>query len=415
MRLILGAVTFGFLAASTLSGAIPGVATAGAAPFYKGKTIKVIIRSKPGGGYDFYGRLIVRHLPRHIPGNPAAIAVNMPGAGGIVAGNYLMNRARRDGTEIAILTRELALAQRTGAIGVKYDVRTLIPLGSAASSTFLVVLNKNHPVKTIAQLRKYNKTVLLAATGPGSGSYQWSSLLKFDGFPVKVISGYSGGQERFLAIERGDVQGTANSYESTRIAIKEQGLVPILYAGAKQPALKGVPNVADALSKEGKQLAALMGAPLAAGRPFFTAPGVPAERVAILRAAFKAALFDPKLRKEAGRAQRSVNWTDPVVMDSINRRILQASDEVVALFKEGSKKPKKKMVRHQGPVSKIKRGGRRVWIMYEGKEVGAKISGSRTKITVAGAKAKRKAIKIGMNCRFTYPKPGAEAAKVDCK
>lgn len=259
MRLILGAVTFAFLIAGTLSGAIPGVATVGAAPFYKGKTIKVIIRSRPGGGYDFYGRLIVRHLPRHIPGNPVAIAVNMPGAGGIVAGNYLMNRAKRDGTEIAILTRELALAQRTGAIGVKYDVRTLISLGSAASSTFLVVLDKNHPVKTIAQLRNFKKIVLLAATGPGSGSYQWSSLLKFDGFPVKVISGYSGGQERFLAIERGDVQGTANSYESTRIAIQEQGLVPIFYAGAKHPALKGVPNIADALSKEGKQLADLDG------------------------------------------------------------------------------------------------------------------------------------------------------------
>lgn len=415
MKMILGAAAFGVLLAGTLSGGVPGMATAGAAPFYEGKTIKVIIRSKPGGGYDFYGRLMVRHMSRHIPGNPNMIAVNMPGAGGIVAGNYLMSRAKRNGTEFGILTRELALAQRTGATGVKYDVRTLIPLGSAASSTFLVVLDKKHPVKSLADLRKHKKTVLLAATGPGSGSYQWASLLKFDGFPVKVISGYSGGQERFLAIERGDVQGTANSYESTRIAIKEHGFVPIFYTGAQQSALKGVPNVAEALTKKGQQLAALMAAPLAAGRPFFTTPGTPAAQVKTLRAAFKATLHDPKLLKEAARAKRSVKWSDPVVMDEINRRILEATDEVIALYKEGSKKPKKKMIRHQGMVSKIKRGGRRIWIMHNGKEVGAKISGSRTKITVAGNKAKRKAIKMGMNCRFTYPKPGAEAKKVDCK
>jgi len=114
MRFILGAVTSAFLIVSAFAGGIAGIAEAGAAPFYKGKTLRVIIRSNPGGGYDFYGRLMVRHMPRHLPGNPSAIAVNMPGAGGIVAGNYMMNRAKRNGTEIAILTRELALAQRTG-------------------------------------------------------------------------------------------------------------------------------------------------------------------------------------------------------------------------------------------------------------------------------------------------------------
>jgi len=411
MRFILGIFVAGLL----IAGGSDGITSAGAAEFYKGKTLKVIIRSKPGGGYDFYGRLLVRHMPRHIPGNPDAIAVNMPGAGGIVAANYLMNRAKRDGTEIGVLTRELALAQRTGATGVRYDVRKMVPLGSMASETFLVLLAKNHPVKSVLQLRKFKQTVLLAATGPGSGSYQWASLLKFDGFPVKVISGYSGGQERFLAIERGDVQGTANSYESSQVAMKEHGFVPILYAGAKVPALKGVPNITEALSPKGDELAALMGAPLSAGRPIFTTPDVPADRVAILRAALKATLADPRLIKEAERAKRSVDWTDPVEMDAINRKILKASDEVVALYNEGSGEPKARLIQHEGKVSKIKRGGRQVWIMHDGKEVGAKISGSRTKITVAGNEAKRKAIKVGMNCRFTYPKPGAEATKVDCK
>ena len=346
------------------------------------------------------------------------IVVNMPGAGGIVAANYLMNRAKKNGTEIAILTRELALAQRISSVGVKYDLKKMTAIGSAASSTFLVVVSKNSPVQTFEQLRKSNKTILFAATGPGAGSYQYPALLKNDGFNVKIITGYSGGQTRFLSIERGETHATANSYESTRKAIEEFGLVPILYNGAQIAPLKGVPHISSQLSNDGKQLAALMGAPLAAGRPFFTTPDAPADRVEILRAAFKSALADPTLRKEAKRAQRNISWTDPSVMDRINREILGASDKVIALYRAGAKKPKadlSKMLKHEGPVTKIKRGGRRIFITYNGKEVRAKVSGSRTNVTLNGKKVKRKAIKVGMTCRFTYPKPGAEAAKVDCK
>ncbi len=406
--LSVGAVAWGLAAAPEAT----------AQGFYKGKTMKMIVRSNPGGGYDFYGRLISRHITRHLSGNPEIIVVNMPGAGGIVAANYMMNRAKQNGTEIAILTREIGLAQRTGAVGVKYDIRKMPSLGSASSSTFLAMVAKDHPVKNIFELKKSKKTLLFAATGPGSGSYQWPSLLKFDSFPVKVISGYTGGQERFLAIVRGEVQGTANSWESSRAAIEEHGFVPILYVGAKQAGLRGVPKLFDALSARGKQLAALMAAPLAAGRPFFTTPGVPADRLKALRAAFKAALSDPQLLKEAKRAKRSVKWSDPTVLDDIYDKILGAPDDVVALYKEGSKKRRKSnknMLKHAGLVTKIKRGGRKVTINYKGKEVTAKISGSRTKVTINGKKAKRKKIKVGMNCRFTYPKPGKEATKVDCK
>lgn len=388
---------------------------ASGADYYKGKTIKIIVRSNAGGGYDYYGRLIARHLPRHIPGNPKTIVINMPGAGGIVATNYLMNRAKRDGTEIAILNRELAMAQRTKATGVQYDVRQLIAIGSAASGTRIFVLAKDHPVKTIDELKNYDKPVLMAATGPGSGSFQGASMLRFDGFPIKVITGYVGGQERFLAIARGDVHGTTNSYESTSAAIKEFGFVPIAYQGGKHPELKGVPHIRTVLSEKGRQLAALVGAPLAAARPFFTTPEVPSDRVRVLRAAFKAALEDPKLLEEAKRSKRSVNWTDPKEMQNIYRDALGASDEILAMFLSKDQKPKKKMVEHEGSVVDIKREGRRVWIEYKGKQMLAKISASRTKVTLNGKKTERKNIKLGMTCRFTYPKAGEEATNVDCK
>lgn len=419
MKRNMGAVALAALLAGTVAWSFAGAPAAAAEPFYKGKTIKLTVRSAPGGGYDFYGRLLARHLARHIAGNPDIIVINLPGAGGIVATNYLMNRAKQNGTELAILNRELAMAQRVKSTGVKYDVRKLIAIGSAASSTQIVLVAGNHPVKSLGDLKKYNKLVLMAVTGPGSGSYQGAMLLKLDGFPIKVITGYSGGQERFLAIARGEVHGTVNSYESTTAAIKEHGFRRIAYYGAKHPTLgDNVPHVRTGLSKNGRQLVALMGAPMAAGRPFFTTPGVPADRVKILRAAFKATIEDPQLIKEATRAKRSVGWTDPKDMQAIYDDTLNASDEVVNLFLGGAKKPKKdlsKMVRHEGPVTKTKRGGRRIWISYKGKEVVAKVSGSRTKITVGGKKAKRKAIKVGMNCRFTYPKPGEEATNVDCK
>ena len=410
------------LAASGLLASSFGGITAGPAiaddGFYKGQKLKMIVRSGAGGGYDFYGRLIARHMPKYIPGKPKMIVINLPGAGGIVAANYMVNRAKKGGIEFAILSREIAISQRTGEIGIKYDIRKLIAIGSAAASTSVMVMAKDHPVKTLAQLKAYKGIVRFAATGPGSGSYQRAILLKNDGYPVVPITGYVSTPERFLSVVRGDTQGTSNSYESTKTAIAEMGLVPIAYLGVARSELKGIPDLRDVLSPGGKQFASLMAAPLAAGRPFFTTPGVPKARVAMLRAAFKSTLGDSELLREAKKANRSIAWTNPNQMDEINAGILKASDSVIAMFKAGAKKPMKnlsKMLKHMGVVTKTKKGGRRIVINYEGKEVTAKVSGSRTKVTLNGKKVKRKEIKVGMNCQFTYPKPGTEAAKIDCK
>jgi tripartite-type tricarboxylate transporter receptor subunit TctC len=417
MTKTINALALGGIIAGALSAAasVPAIADDG---FYKGKNLKMVVRSGAGGGYDYYGRLIARHMGKYIPGNPKMIVINLPGAGGIVAANYMMNRAKKGGIEFAILSREIAISQRTKEIGINYDVRKLIAIGSAAASTSVMVLAKDHSVKTLAQLKTYNGVVRFAATGPGSGSYQRAILLKNDGYPVQPITGYTSTPERFLSVVRGDTQGTSNSYESTKTAIEEMGLVPIAYLGVKRPELKGIPDLRDVLSPSGKQFASLMAAPLAAGRPFFTTPGVPKARVAMLRAAFKSALGDSELLREAKKAKRSIAWTDPKQMDEINAGILGASDSVIAMFKQGAKKPKKdlsKFLKHMGLVTATKKGGRRITIDHKGKEVTAKVSGSRTKITLNGKKVKRKKIKVGMNCQFTYPKPGGEAAKIDCK
>ena len=166
-----------------------GPASADPAAFYKGKTLKVTVRSKPGGGYDFYGRLVARHMPRHIPGQPDAIVINMPGAGGIVATNYLMNRAKRDGTEIAIINREAALAQRLGTKGIKYDIRKLRAVGSTSSSTAVYAISAKLPIKTLADLKAAKQTIKFSATGRGGGNFQRVMLLKLSGYPTEPITG----------------------------------------------------------------------------------------------------------------------------------------------------------------------------------------------------------------------------------
>jgi len=312
----------------------PGTAHADTAGFYKGKTLKLTVRSGPGGGYDFYGRLVARHITRHLPGKPRVIVINMPGAGGIVATNYLANRAKRNGTEMAIINREAALAQRLKTKGVKYDIRKLIAVGSTSSSTAVYALAKNHPVNTLARLKAHKKTVKFSATGRGGGNFQRIMLLKLSGYPTTPITGYSGTSERVLAIVRGDVAGTSGSYESLTRSIKESGLKLIAHIGNAHPDLKGVPDVRKGLTNNGRKLAALIAAPMAAGRPFMTTPAVPKDRVAALRGAFKAALSDPALLKEAKKARRSVSWTDPRVMEEVYADIMGASDEVIAQFKK---------------------------------------------------------------------------------
>jgi tripartite-type tricarboxylate transporter receptor subunit TctC len=309
-------------------------ARADVAGFYKGKTIKVTVRSRPGGGYDFYGRLVARHMPRHVPGSPSAIVVNMAGAGGIVATNYLMNRAKRDGTEIAIINREAALAQRLGTKGIKYDIRKLRAVGSTSSSTAVYAITDKLPIKTLADLKASKQTIKFSATGRGGGNFQRVMLLKLSGYPTEPITGYQGTQERVLAISRGDVHGTSGGAESMIGPAKEAGLRFIAYLGNAHPKLKGVPDVRTGLTKDARQLAALIAAPMAAGRPFLTTPDVPADRLAALRAAFKAAMEDPKLLSEAKKARRTITWTDPKVMEEVYSDIMNASDEVIAQFKK---------------------------------------------------------------------------------
>ncbi len=399
----------------TLAAALGFGAAVSAAPdtavaaSWKGKTFNVVIRSSPGGGYDFYGRLIARHMPKYLPGKPRSIATNMSGAGGIVAANYLMNRAKRDGSVIAILTRAVTLAQKMGEPGIKYDVAKLNPIGSTTAATWVWVIDGKHPVKSLSDLRKYKGVVKFSGTGRGSASYQRVKMLEVDGYPVRVITGYDGNEEKTLAIARGDVQATSGSYESLRTFIKDNNLTIVGRMG-KHPGTAGAEQATEVMSKNGAAMAAFASAQDFAGRPFFGPPALKSDVLKALRAAFRDALKDKDLLTEAKKAKRSISYTSGEDMAAVYAKILNAPPSVVTAFKGLSALPIEKI---KGKLVSVKRGGRVLEV--GGKKVG--VSKSRSKVKINGSAGKRGALKAGMNCNIVAGKRGKrlEAKTVDCK
>ncbi len=307
------------------------VGPAAAEADFSGETVTVIIRSSPGGGYDEYGRLIARHIGKYLPGEPDVVAQNMPGAGGIVAANYMAEQADQDGTVIAIIDRGAAFSQRLGKPGIRYDVRDFGLLGSATSEAYTFVVDGDAPVNNLNDLMALDETVKFSTTGPGSDSWTYTELLQGFGAPIELISGYEGTAEKVLAIVRGEVMGTAGSYNSVIDAVESEGLKYIGTVGRVQ-GRDDIQPVREIVPEGQGSLYAVAAAPLEAGRPFVTTPNVPADRLAALQEAFRMALEDPQLREEAERAGRDIGYLGPDEMAQLYEEILAAPDDVIAKF-----------------------------------------------------------------------------------
>jgi tripartite-type tricarboxylate transporter receptor subunit TctC len=298
---------------------------------YAGKTVEVVIRSKAGGGYDTHGRLIARHIGRYLPGNPNVNAVNMPGGGGVVAANYMARQAKKDGLTIAILARELALGQLVGSTGVQYDVSELIPIGSTSEESRVLLVDPDLPLESLEDLRAFERDLVVAVSGPGAGSYQMPALLRADGYPLKIVTGYESTPEQLLAIERGEADAVSGTLESWLPHI-EDGSVKVLARLGTQP--RDAPSVKDHLSPEIRQIATLVEASLVPGRPFFAPPGTSEEHVRLLREAFRKALEDSALLQEAERMEVSVSYLGPEEMEEMYAELLATSPELVERAEE---------------------------------------------------------------------------------
>ena len=406
------------------------------ADFYKGKRVKYIQSSPPGGGYDTYGRTLARHMPKHIAGHPTFIVQNMPGAGGILAANFIYNIAPQDGSVIGGVQRTVPMAQIMGHKGPKFISTKFNWLGSVSSEAGVLVVNKKSQVKTLEDV--FTKSAFLGSTGPSDTEIYPALMNNLMGAKFKIIRGYPGSPDVHLAMQRGETHGISQSWSSFKVlnkrGIKAGKFIFLAQLSLTQnPELQkmGIPLIMDIVDRkhvlpdfsveEAKTYWKLMLVSKAMGRPHVVGPNVPKARVKALRAAYMATVNDPGFIKDANAQGREVT---PLSGDDVQKMIMEIAStpkpiikklETMITYKGAVKKVVVKLARHTGKVTKTKRGNRRIYLMFKGKEVKAKVSGSRTKVTLNGKKVKRKAVKVGMTCTFVYSRAGAEAKQVICK
>ena len=301
---------------------------------FAGKTITIVVGFKPGGGYDATARMLARHLPKHIPGNPTVIVQNMPGGNSIIAANHVYNLARPDGLTIGTFNRNLAIAQLTSVAGVKYDMRKFAWIGSAANETTILAIRNDLPYKTFDELRKAKEPVVVGSTGPGANTHDFPLLLKeLLGVKLKIVSGYSSSSDIMLAIERGEVDGRAGSYSSLLPFIERKLVRPIVRARSSDPALDKLPvDESFAPSPHARAIMALRSAPELIARPYVLPPRTPDAIVALMRAAFAKTIQDPQLVAEAAKAKVELEFTSGDQAMKILSEVLNQPQDIVQEF-----------------------------------------------------------------------------------
>ena len=309
--------------------------SAQAQPFYEGKTVTIITSTGSGGGYDVTARLVARHMPRHIPGNPNMIVQNMPGGGNVLATNHMFSIAPKDGTMIATLHNAIPLHQVLDGHGVRYDVSKFNWLGSTGSENEVIFTWHTTGVTNIEEARQ--KEVILGGTGAGSGIViiptAMNNLL---GTKFKMVMGYKSSEDLNLALQRGEVEARAFSMTSIKGQrsdwVTEKKINFIAQAGAHRAhELPDVPLLTElAKTDEERGILSLISSPPSLGRPFTAPPDIPADRLAILRKAFAATMQDKAFLEEAEKLKLDIEPMSAEEVTKIVQDVVKAPPEVVA-------------------------------------------------------------------------------------
>jgi tripartite-type tricarboxylate transporter receptor subunit TctC len=305
------------------------------ANFYKGKTISVVIGYPAGGGFDATARLLIRHMPRHLPGRPAMIAKNMPGAGSLRAANYLYGVAPKDGTEFGIIGPSVPFGPLWSRDGVSFEAAKFNWLGSLDRWTSIAFVWHTSKVQTFEAAKRTE--VVVGATGAGDMTVTFPRLTNaLLGTKFKVVPGYQGTPDLSLAIERGEVEGRLGwCWECLKLDkpnwVKEKKIrVLVQFAFKKDPELKDVPLVMDlARNEDDRQIMQLAFGNLEMARPFLAPPGIPAERVAALRAAFEATAQDPAFLAEAHKLNIAINMARAPEIEKLLQDVYATPQPVV--------------------------------------------------------------------------------------
>ena len=282
--------------------------------FYTGKTISLYIGYTVGGAYDLYGRLVARHIGKHIPGNPTVVPINMQGAGSLKLMNWLYNAAPKDGTAIGTVNQSAPFVPLVGERQLaRFDAMEFTWIGSVNDEVSVCVSWERTGITRFDQL--YEKELIIGTTGPGADEYFLHALLRgISDAKIRSITGYVGGNEINAAMERGEVDGRCgwawSSIKSTRARWLEQGTINVLiqFGLRKHPDLPDIPLIMDlAKNEEDRQILRLIMASGVFGRPFVAPPGLPADRAAALKTAFDATMVDADFLAEADLLQAEIS------------------------------------------------------------------------------------------------------------
>jgi tripartite-type tricarboxylate transporter receptor subunit TctC len=282
------------------------------AEFYQSNPINLIAGYTPGGGFDLYARMVAGTMSKYIPGHPAIVVQNMPGAGSLKATNYVYGVAPRDGTIMA-LVRAPVMEPLTGTSASAFDAMKFTWIGNGTSDLTICALIGNPQVATMADAVKHPFTV--AGTGPGSDEDMFTRILtQLFGIKARLVSGYPAGAEMLLAVERGEVDGRCGwSWSSIKAARPEwiaQKKLKILAALTleRSPELPDTPAIMEfATTERQKQILRVVLSAQTLGRPFLAPPGIPADRAAALRTAFAKTMADPAFVAEMTARKLDVN------------------------------------------------------------------------------------------------------------
>ena len=297
-----------------------------AAPFYEGKTIRIIVGASAGGGYDTYSRIIARHIGKHIPGNPTVVVENMPGAGTLIAANHVYKVAKPDGLTIGHFIGGLILQQLLEKPGIEFDGRRFEYLGVPAQDNTVMGISTATGITSPEQWMASKTTVKFGGVGPGSAADDITKVARATiGLPIQLVSGYKGTAEIRLAFNSGEVQGVTNAWESFKSTWPkelESGAIKIILQAVpkRHPDLPNVPLIVEfAKTDESRRLIQIGIHDYAVtARPYVFPPGTPKERVQILRKAFMDTMGDPEFLAEANKTRLDIN---PLPGESLEKTI----------------------------------------------------------------------------------------------
>jgi tripartite-type tricarboxylate transporter receptor subunit TctC len=379
------------------------------ADFYKGRTITYIASTSPGGGYDTYGRLVAEYLQKHLPGS-TVIVKNMPGAGHIIGANAIY-ASPPDGLTIGIFNTGLILNQVIHKQGIRFDLAKMSWVGKAASDPRVIVIASQSPIKSFSDLVQSKTELNFSTPGIGSAAYIETSMLKnVLKLPVKLLTGYTGNQDQ-LAMRRGELVGSFSSRSSWQAFVNNGYGRFIAQIGGSE---KDVPQLSTLVSDPSAlKIIALTRSQGDIGRLTAGPPGIPADRLQALRAAYKAALEDPELQQKAAKLGLPI---DPLYGDDVKSRIVEALDqtpETIALIRQALAEGDSPAPAVKGKITEY--DGRKNFVLKlgDGSSFKAEISGSRTRISVNGKSGSRDDLKAGLTCTV-HGKNGAEADSVEC-